>query len=74
MLWRCWQDHVPFDPARHRGLQQHCTVTIPTPSGPGPDLTATQRMLGATVTHRAARRAERAALDGKPTTATPLGG
>jgi hypothetical protein len=36
-----------------------------------PDLTATQRMLGAAVTDQAARRAERAALDGKPTTATP---
>jgi hypothetical protein len=38
-----------------------------------PDLTATQRMLGATITQRAARRAEREALDGKPTSAIPLG-
>lgn len=22
VLWRCWQDHVPYDPARHRALQQ----------------------------------------------------
>ena len=22
VLWRCWQDRVPYDPARHRGLQQ----------------------------------------------------
>ena len=71
VLWRCWQDGVAYDPNRHRALQQHCTVTIPTPSGPRPDLTATQRMLGAAVTDQAARRAERAALDGKPTTATP---
>jgi transposase len=74
VLWRCWQDRVPYDPARHRALQQHCTVTIPTQSGPRPDLTATQRMLGAAVTQRAGRRPEREALDGKPTTATPLGG
>ena len=69
-----WQDGVPYDPARHRALQAHCTVTIPTSSGPRPDLAATQRMLGETVTRRAAHRAERAALDGKPTAANTLGG
>jgi hypothetical protein len=74
VLWRCWQDRVPYDPARHRGRQQHCTATIPTPSGPRPELTATQRMLGAAVTRRAGRRPEREALDGKPTTATSPGG
>ena len=41
---------VPYDPARHRALQQHITVTIPTSSGPRPDLAATQRMAGAAVT------------------------
>jgi hypothetical protein len=56
IVWRCWQDRTPYHPARHRGLQQHCTVTIPTSSGPVPDLAATQRMLGAAVTGRAARR------------------
>jgi hypothetical protein len=70
VLWRCWQDRTPYDPGRHRGLQQHITVTIPARSGPRPDLIATQRMLGAAVTRRAARRAEREALDGKPTSAT----
>ena len=74
IVWRCWQDRTPYDPARHRALQQHCTVTIPTSSGALPDLAATQRMLGATVTEPAARRAEREALDGKPTSAIPLGG
>ena len=74
IVWQCWQDHTPYDPARHRALQQHCTVTIPTPSGPRPDLAATQRMLGAAVTDTAAPTAERAALDGKPTPATALGG
>jgi transposase len=69
IVWRCWQDGVPYDPARHRALQQHITVTIPTPSGPVPDLAATQRMAGAAVTQRAARRAEREALDGKPPSA-----
>ena len=72
-MWRCWQDRVPYDPARHRALQQHCTVTIPTPSGPRPDLAATQRMLGDTVTRRAAQRAERAALDGERTSAISPG-
>ena len=74
VVWRCWQDRTPYDPARHRALQQHCAVTIPTSSGSLPDLAATQRMLGAAVTEPAARRAEREALDGKPTPAIPLGG
>ena len=74
IVWRCWQDRTPYDPAHHRALQQHCTVTIPTPSGPLPDLAATQRMLGAAVTEPAARRAEREALDGKPTSAITPGG
>jgi transposase len=74
VLWRCWQDGVPYDPARHRGLQQHITVTIPSQSGPRPDTIATQRMAGAAVTQRAAQKAEREALDGKPTSATTLRG
>jgi transposase len=74
VLWRCWQDRTPYDPARHRGLQQHVSVTIPGASGPRPDTAATQRMLGAAVTHRAARRAEGEALDDKTTSAIPLGG
>jgi transposase len=51
ILWQCWQNHTPYDPARHRGLQQHTQVKVPTPSGPRPDTAATQRMLGAAVTH-----------------------
>jgi transposase len=74
VVWQCWQDRTPYDPARHRALQHHVTVTIPTSSGPRPDLPATQRMLGAAVTQRAARRAEREALVGKPTPANTLGG
>ena len=74
IVWRCWQDRVPYDPARHRALQRHITVTIPISSGPRPDLAATQRMAGAAVTHRADRRAEREALDDKPTSAISLGG
>jgi transposase len=73
ILWRCWQDRTPYDPARHTGLQQHVLVTIPGTSGPRPDLGATQRMLGAAVTRRADRRTERAALDSKPTSANSLG-
>lgn len=74
IVWQCWQQRTPYDPARHRSLQQHCTVTIPTSSGPRPDLAATQRMLGAAVTETAPHRTERAALDGKPTPATALRG
>jgi transposase len=74
IVWQCWQDRTPYDPARHRALQQHVTVTVPTPSGPVPDLAATQRMLGAAVTDMAARRAEREALDDKTTSAIALGG
>jgi transposase len=50
--WRCWQDGVPYDPARHRALQQHITVTSPTVSGPVVDQAATERMaVGAFATH-----------------------
>jgi len=75
VVWSCWQTRTPYDPARHRALQQHCTVWITDTSGRRrPDLAATQRMLGAAVTEPAARRAEREALDGKPTSAIKLGG
>ena len=74
VLWRCWQDNVAYDPAQHRGLQDHIAVVIADGSRPRLDLTATQRMAGAAVTRRAARSAERAALDSKPTSATNVGG
>jgi transposase len=73
IIWRCWQSHTPYDPARHTGLQQHIAVTVPDPSGPRPDILATQRMAGAAVTHRAARTAERAALDSQPPAAISIG-
>jgi transposase len=62
VVWSCWQTRTPYDPARHRGLQQHVLVTIPSTSGPVPDTAATQRMLGVAVTRRADRkvRAQRA--------------
>jgi transposase len=44
VLWRCWQDRVPYDPARHRALQRHITATISTVSGPVVDHAATERM------------------------------
>lgn len=74
VLWRCWQDNVAYDPARHRGLQDHIAVVIADGSRPRLDLTATQRMAGAAVTRRAARSDEREALDSKPTSATTTGG
>ena len=55
VVWQCWRNHTPYDPARHRALQRHITVTIRSSSGAPPDLAATKRMAGATVTHRAAR-------------------
>jgi hypothetical protein len=71
IIWRCWQNHTPYDPNRHTGLQQHITVSIPTPSGPRPDVPATQRMAGAVLTQKAAHQAEHATLDDKPTIAEP---
>src|SRR5947209_570425 len=55
VVWQCWRNHTPYEPERHRALQRHIPVSIPTPSGPVPDLAATQRMAGAAVTPRAAR-------------------
>jgi transposase len=26
VIWRCWQDHQPYDPARHRALQRVVTL------------------------------------------------
>jgi hypothetical protein len=49
IIWRCWQNHTPYDPKRHTGLQQHIAVTIPSQSGPRPDLLATQQMAGKTL-------------------------
>jgi hypothetical protein len=70
IIWRCWQDRTPYDPALHHALQRHCTVTVPRSGTPVPDVPATQRMLDAAVTRRAAQKAEREALDGTTTSAT----
>jgi transposase len=56
ILWRCWQTRTPYDPQRHTGLQQHITVTIPSPAGPVTDVAATQRMAGAAITTSAPHR------------------
>jgi transposase len=61
IVWQCWRNHTPYDPAKHRTLQRHITVTIPSSSGPAPDLAATQRMAGAAVTPRAAADRARSA-------------
>ena len=76
VVWSCWQNRTPYDPARHHGLQQRVLVTIPGTSDPRPDLAATQRMLGDTVTRTGGPQGpERNALDGsKPTSAIALGG
>ena len=50
IIWRCWQSNTPYDPARHTKLQQHITVTIPSPSGSRPDVPASQRMAGINLT------------------------
>jgi hypothetical protein len=36
IIWRCWQNRTPYDPARHTGLQQHILVTIPEHRAAGP--------------------------------------
>lgn len=36
VVWRCWRNHTPYEPTRHRALQRHITVTIPSSSGPCP--------------------------------------
>ena len=74
VIWRCWQDRVPYDPARHRGLQQHITITIPGSSGPPPHLPSTQPMAGPAVTQPAAPQAEREGPAGQPTSAIPPAG
>jgi transposase len=28
ILWRCWQDHTPYDPTRHGNLQRHLEVRM----------------------------------------------
>jgi transposase len=30
IIWACWQARTAYNPARHTGLQQHLTITIPT--------------------------------------------
>ena len=66
VVWRCWHDHTPTTPP----ATAPCNATSPSPSrprrAPCPTSAATQRMAGAAVTQRAARRAERAALIGHP--------
>jgi len=44
VVWQCWQNRTPYDPARHRALQQHVTVTVPSSTGPLVDYAATERM------------------------------
>ena len=57
VLWRCWQTRTPYDPRTpHRPATAH-QRTIPAPFRLlRPNLAATQRMAGAAVTQRAARR------------------
>jgi len=32
VIWHCWQDHVPYDPARHRALQRLLNQDQPEPA------------------------------------------
>ena len=65
LVWQCWQSRTPYDPARHRALQRHITVTIPTSSGPVVDLAATQRIAASAF----APNAEQTPPDNKKVTA-----
>jgi transposase len=29
VLWRCWQDEIAYDPALHRGHQNHLNIVVP---------------------------------------------
>lgn len=33
VLWRCWQDGVPYDPTQHTGLQNHTKIVNPNAKG-----------------------------------------
>jgi transposase len=46
IVWQCWRNHTPYDPAKHRAPQRHITVTIPTATAPIVDHAATQRLAG----------------------------
>ena len=50
IVWRCWQDRTPYDPARTPRAATTHHSHHPNPVGPRPDLAATQRMAGAAVT------------------------
>jgi hypothetical protein len=50
-VWQCSQNRTPYDPARHRALEQHITVTIPTSSGPMVDHNTTERMAASAFAH-----------------------
>ena len=50
VVWRCWQDRVPYDPARHGAFQQHIKVVIPTTSGPVVDQAATEMVAAGLLT------------------------
>ncbi|HEX5191493.1 MAG TPA: IS110 family transposase [Solirubrobacteraceae bacterium] len=33
VLWRCWQDGIPYNPQRHTALQRHLQITNPNAGG-----------------------------------------
>lgn len=33
ILWRCWQDAIPYDPKRHTALQRHLEIVNPNAGG-----------------------------------------
>ncbi len=71
IVWRCWQDRTPYDPARHRVLQQHITVTIPTPSELVVDQAPTDRMAVAVTAIDPTGRSLAAGLPSAGQTAAP---
>ena len=50
VVWRCWQDRVPYDPARQGAFQQDIKVVIPAASGPVVDQPATDMMAAGLLT------------------------
>ena len=67
IVWQCWQKRTPYDPARHRALQQQITVTIPTASGPVVDHAATEMLAAGLPTTHQPRKLSTATKESTPT-------
>ena len=75
IVWRCWQDRHPLRPSQPPRPATTLTVTYPNAVGPPcPTSLPPSGCSAPPSPNMAARRAEREALDGKPTSAIAPGG